>query len=670
MKKVLLAFCCVFTGLLQAQTTLTVGDIAVIGYNYDNPDEIKFVNLVDIASGTQIKFTDNGWTGTALSTTEGTDTWTASAAFTKGTVHTFLVTSMAMSTSGDQIFVYQGAATSPAFIYGLSTTAWITGTISSNTSRLPSALTTGSSALAFATKRDNGNYNIVVNNGSKATLLSSISNSANWTTTDTRITSFPAWTFSFGGLAAEPATQPTALSFSGVKTHAMGVDFTAASPAPDGYIMLRANNVLPNADPVDGVTYMQGDQVGNAKVALVGTATSVFIESVIANTTYGFRIYSYKGAGTQINYKQTSPLSGTVTSGATGMSNYYSTINAEVNTFISDLQSRIRSPYTKISYDNYDETMMTHFAFRDSTGGQKVANCIYSGQIYAYTPPFAWTPISPFSREHTWCVSWTPTNATSGTNEYCDHHHLFPVNQNNANAVRNNHPLGEVVTIISSYLDGTYGLDANGNNVYEPRDAHKGDAARALLYMSLRYNGVGGFNWTFNNLNNSILPALNEDPQSIATLLQWHAQDPPSNYEIARNDYIYSIQNNRNPLIDHPEWISYINFNNLTYIPAPPVQPNSPNSGSFTPVNAERMELLVWPNPMNESGYISIDVDKASQANCLMVSMTGQIVLTKILNLNSGNNTIEFDASTLTSGAYIVVVETNGQREFIRFIVE
>jgi Endonuclease I/Secretion system C-terminal sorting domain len=670
MKKVLLAFCCLAAGLLHAQTTLTVGDIAVIGYNYDNPDEIKFVNLVDIASGTQIKFTDNGWTGTALSTTEGTDTWTASGAYAKGTVHTFLVASMAMSTSGDQIFVYQGTPTTPTFIYGLSTTAWVTAGISSTTSRLPSALTTGNSALAFATERDNGHYTIMSNTGNKATLLSSISNSANWTTTDARITAFPAWTFSLNGFATEPTAQPTALNFSGIKSHAMSVDFTAASPAADGYIMLRANNVLPNADPVDGVTYVQGDQVGNAKVALIGTGTSVNIESVIANTTYGFKVYSYKGIGSQINYKQTSPLSGTVTSAATGMSNYYSTINAEVSTFISDLQTRIRSPYTKISYDNYDETMMTHFAFTDSTGGQKVATCIYSGQIYAYTPPFSWTPISPFSREHTWCVSWTPSNATPATNEYCDQHHLFPVNQNNANAIRNNHPLGEVVTIISSYLDGTYGLDANGNNVYEPRDAHKGDAARALLYMSLRYNGVGGFDWTFDHLNNSIMVALSEDPQSVATLLQWHAQDPPSNYEIARNDYIYSIQNNRNPLIDHPEWINHINFNNLSYIPTPPVQPNSQGAASFAASNAERMELLVWPNPMNENGLISIDVNKASQANCMMVSLTGQIVLTKILNLQSGNNTIEFDASRLTSGAYIVVVETNGKREFIRFIVE
>jgi hypothetical protein len=122
-----------------SQTTLTPGDVAVIGFNTDDPDQIFWVNLVDIAAGTQIKFTDNGWNGTALTTSEGTVTWTAAAAVPRGTVQSLAITGIALGTTGDQVFVYQGAATAPTFIYGLSTNNWVTGSISQATSRLPQA---------------------------------------------------------------------------------------------------------------------------------------------------------------------------------------------------------------------------------------------------------------------------------------------------------------------------------------------------------------------------------------------------------------------------------------------------------------------------------------------------------------------------------------------------
>jgi endonuclease I len=89
---------------------------------------------------------------------------------------------------------------------------------------------------------------------------------------------------------------------------------------------------------------------------------------------------------------------------------------------------------------------------------------------------------------------------------------LFPVNQSKANYIRSNHPLGEVSAVISSYLDGKYGYDALRNLVYELMDSHNGDAARALLYMSLRYHGSAGYEWTFDYLNNVTLLTLNEDP--------------------------------------------------------------------------------------------------------------------------------------------------------------
>jgi hypothetical protein len=108
MKKIATLVLSLLTTWAFAQTVLTPGDIAVIGFNGDDPDVIRFVNLTAIAAGTQVKFTDNGWNGTALTTAEGTDTWTAATDFAVGTVHTLTPTTISLGTTGDQILVYQG----------------------------------------------------------------------------------------------------------------------------------------------------------------------------------------------------------------------------------------------------------------------------------------------------------------------------------------------------------------------------------------------------------------------------------------------------------------------------------------------------------------------------------------------------------------------------------
>ena len=67
-----------------------------------------------------------------------------------------------------------------------------------------------------------------------------------------------------------------------------------------------------------------------------------------------------------------------------------------------------------------------------------------------------------------------------------------------------------------------------------------------------------------------------EAPQNLNTLLEWCKQDPPDMWEIKRNSYIESIQKNRNPFVDHPEYINYIDFNTLTYkTPTLAVEPSN-----------------------------------------------------------------------------------------------
>lgn len=252
---------------------------------------------------------------------------------------------------------------------------------------------------------------------------------------------------------------------------------------------------------------------------------------------------------------------------------YYNSLNPAASTFVTDLENRIRVPYTKVSYDNFDETNIANFASIDNGNGTRSLFCVYSHYEHIYSGTFSWLPMS---REHTYCHSWQPGHPSTSLNEYSDQYHLFPTHQDNANAVRSNHPLGEVVNVISTFLEGKFGTDINGNQVYEPRDEHKGDAARAILYMPVRYNGINGYDWTFNWLNNTRLPSLGEADQDLATLIQWHIQDPPDKWEVDRNNYIQTIQQNRNPFVDHPEYVNYINFNDLTKLnPVYAVEPTN-----------------------------------------------------------------------------------------------
>ncbi len=315
---------------------------------------------------------------------------------------------------------------------------------------------------------------------------------------------------------------------------------------------------------------------------------------------------------------------------------YYDGIDPNSSSFITALHSLI-NPHTKISYDQFDETNVANFASRDTTGGKKVVTCVYSGQNYVYTPPFAW---GEFSREHTWCHSWMPTYPSQSGPEYSDQHHLFPTNQNKANGVRNNYPLGNVVNITSQYLEGKLGTDANGTTVYEPRNRHKGDAARALFYMAVCYDGSGG-RW--------YLPSF----QDQTILKQWSEADMPDAWEKARNEYVYSIQNNRNPFVDHPEWVSLIDFSNLAYLGGGTViavEPTNYLTGLSVESVTSNSITLNWtdalPGTQSPSGYLLL----ANKTNIFTDPVDG-VVYNNDLNLADGSSVIAIDFND--SNSYI-----------------
>jgi len=90
---------------------------------------------------------------------------------------------------------------------------------------------------------------------------------------------------------------------------------------------------------------------------------------------------------------------------------------------------------------------------------------------------------------------------------------------------------------------------------FEPPNGVKGDVARILLYMSTRYEAGDKVDLELNDkVNNGTAPYHGK----LSVLLQWHKQDPVDEYEKRRNERIYEIQGNRNPFIDHPEFVEKI----------------------------------------------------------------------------------------------------------------
>ncbi|MCB4807415.1 T9SS type A sorting domain-containing protein [Tamlana sp. 62-3] len=207
MKKITLILILLAINISTSQTILSVGDIAINGFNSRNPDQFSFILLTSIDAGTSINFTDNGWdnttndfryTGTGAFG-EGVITWTSTSYLPCGTQVVIDVdpvnasianavetdSNFGLNNSGDQILAFQGNTTTPNFLYAInfgSTTGWTNTTITTNTSAVPPGLADGVSAINFG-DFDNGSHDCTTETN-QALLFADVSNSANWSFTN------------------------------------------------------------------------------------------------------------------------------------------------------------------------------------------------------------------------------------------------------------------------------------------------------------------------------------------------------------------------------------------------------------------------------------------------------------------------------------------------------
>jgi endonuclease I len=204
-------------------------------------------------------------------------------------------------------------------------------------------------------------------------------------------------------------------------------------------------------------------------------------------------------------------------------------------------------PYTSSSFDVWDALDQTD---EDPKNPNNVI-LIYTGRSQAKSyKDHGQNDNDSWNREHVWAKSLGFGGDPDITKPAStDIHHLRPVDRS-VNTARSNKYFGE---------GGSQHSEATGcyytSNTWEPRDAVKGDIARMLFYMAVRYEGYNGNpDLELNDRVSSSGPNIGK----LSALLEWHKKDPVDDFERKRNQVIFDIQGNRNPFIDHPEFVNYI----------------------------------------------------------------------------------------------------------------
>lgn len=165
-----------------------------------------------------------------------------------------------------------------------------------------------------------------------------------------------------------------------------------------------------------------------------------------------------------------------------------------------------------------------------------------------------------YSREHSFPKSWFNDLSPMTTDLF----HIFPTDQY-VNNMHSNYPMAVVATATTTSLNGSRkGSCATlgySGTVFEPIDAYKGDFARAYFYMATRYQNVIATWPSYDPFADAVLDGTSYPAFKawyLSMLIAWHNQDPVSAKEIARNDSVYKLQLNRNPYIDHPEYVAAV----------------------------------------------------------------------------------------------------------------
>jgi endonuclease I len=265
------------------------------------------------------------------------------------------------------------------------------------------------------------------------------------------------------------------------------------------------------------------------QIDVTGALSSYFSHPGMTGTS----AFALSGGGTEPPPGGTSPWDST----------YYAPAIGKTGTALRTSLHDIIDNHTKLSYD----AVWTALKDTDQDPGN-TANVIelYTGRSISKSSNGG--NAGQWNREHVFAQSrgGFTTSAGPGT----DLHHLRAEDVT-VNGTRGNKDFDDGGSAVSGCTDCWTDGDS-----FEPRDAVKGDVARMLFYMAVRYEGDDGFtDLELSTTVGSAVPRIGD----LDILLAWNAADPVDAFEMRRNDRIHAQwQGNRNPFIGHPEWASAI----------------------------------------------------------------------------------------------------------------
>lgn len=291
--------------------------------------------------------------------------------------------------------------------------------------------------------------------------------------------------------------------------------------------------------------------------------------------------------------------------------------------------------YSSSNTDTWDILKETD---RDTTNPENVI-LFYSG--WSVNAEQEYNNGKGWNREHVWAKSHGDFGTTRGAGT--DLHHLRPCDIS-INSARNNKDFDIGGTI---YTDGD-GVTACKSDAdsWEPRDEVKGDVARMLFYMAVRYEGEG--DEPDLELADQVKSFdLNETKQGFhgkfSTLLAWNSADPVDSFEMNRNEVIYRYQKNRNPFIDNPDYANLI--------------------WPLTDIDeVKNAKVFIYPNPAND--YIIIQPENTALLQAQIYSIESKLI-----------KTFEFSGKTkisvaeLTTGTYYLKINNNNELFKTKFVV-
>ena len=284
----------------------------------------------------------------------------------------------------------------------------------------------------------------------------------------------------------------------------------------------------------------------------------------------------------------------------------YQSLDSSAATFRQALHQDIKEGHTQLTYNQVWTALLV--TDEDPNNSDNVI-LLYTGKSISKAENASVNNNSDdsWNREHVWSKSHGfPDIEQLG---YTDIHHLRPADAS-INSERSNYDFDNGGDIVYDGSNAT-GNNLNSGTSWEPRDEVKGDVARMMFYMDLRYEEGSDADMPDLRLIDEVKTS-DSDFGKLCTLIDWHQSDTVDVSELKRNDDIFEFQGNRNPFIDHPEWVETLYGarcgDNALAIPSVSVSDTTATAGESVSLDAGELaegNTVVWSQDSGTSVTIS-----------------------------------------------------------------